>query len=170
MGTAEAEPFHALPDFGNAHEQLPDKAAAVVLDHDDDRPLTDRKVTISVPVMLLAETVDEAEPSPNLVAEIVVKVPERGHRLYRRVGEARKRRARRDDALVVDGRVRVIALDRVAGGKAPAVWPVALVPKRVADAVAVIDARMSGVLLPVVRIGVAQPARIDAAERIVGEE
>ena len=63
-----------------------------------------------------------------------------------------------------------IALDRVAGGETPAVRPVALVPIGVADAVGVVDARVSDVLLPVVRIGVAQPTRIDAAEGIMSEE
>ena len=77
------------------------RPAAVVLDHDDDRPLADREVAVGVPVILLAETVDEAEPSPNLVAEIVIEVSQRRHRLRRRVREARQGRARRDDALVV---------------------------------------------------------------------
>src|SRR6185437_10386916 len=47
---------------------------------------------------------------------------------------------------------------------------VALVAVRVADAIGVVDARMCHVLLPVVRVGVAQAARIDSAEGIVGEE
>src|ERR1700733_6442221 len=66
--------------------------------------------------------------------------------------------------------MRIVALDRVAGRETPAVRPVALEPERVADAVGVINARVSNVLLPIVRIGVAQPTWIDAAEGIVGEE
>src|ERR1700733_2443279 len=170
MRTFEAQLPHPLADLRNAHEQLPDEAAAVVLDHHDDRPLADREVTVGVPVMLLAEAIDEAEPSPDLVAEIVVKVPERRHRFRGRIGEARQCGAGRYDALVVAGRMRVIAIDRVAGGEAPAVRSVALVSVRVTDAVGVIDARMSHVLLPVVRIDVAQPARIDAAEGVVSKE
>src|ERR1700691_5887938 len=66
--------------------------------------------------------------------------------------------------------MRIVALDRVAGRETPAVRPVALEPKRVADAIGVINARVSDVLLPVVGIGVAQPTRINAAEGIMGEE
>src|ERR1700733_12533935 len=170
MRALEAQLLHPLADLGNAHEQLPDETRSVILDHDHDRPLADREVTVGVPVILLAETVDEAVPSPNLVAEIVIEVSKRPHRLCRRVGEARQGRARRDDALVVHGRMRIVALDRVAGRETPAVRPVALEPERVADAVGVIDARVSNVLLPIVRIGVTQPTWIDAAEGIVGEE
>src|SRR6202034_546065 len=66
--------------------------------------------------------------------------------------------------------MRIVALDGVAGRETPAVGPVALESKRVADAVSVINARVSHVLLPIVRIGVAQSARIDAAEGIVGKK
>src|SRR4029077_5499378 len=66
--------------------------------------------------------------------------------------------------------MRIVALDRVAGRETPAVRPVALEPKRVADAIGVINARVSDVLLPVVRVGVAEAARIDAAEGIMGKK
>src|SRR5580658_4394233 len=66
--------------------------------------------------------------------------------------------------------MRVIAIDRVAGGQAPAVWSVALVPTRIADAVGIVDASVSDVLPPVVGIGIGQSARIDTAEGIVGEK
>src|SRR5580692_3174882 len=170
MRALEAQLLHPLADLRNAHEQLPDETAPVVLDHDDDRPLTDREVAVSIPVRLLTEAVDEAEPPPDFVAKLLIEVPERRHRLSRRIGEARKRRARRNDALVVDGRVRVIAFDRVACGEAPAVWPVALVAMGVADAVGIVDARVSDVLLPVVGVVITQPTRIDAAEGVMGEE
>src|ERR1700677_647774 len=170
MGALEAQLLHPLADLGNAHEQLPDEASSVILDHDHDRPLADREVTVGVPVVLLAESIDEAVPSPNLVAEIVIEVSKRRHCLCRRVGEACQSRAGRDDALVVAGGMRIVALDRVAGRETPAVRPVALESKRVADAVSVINARVSHVLLPIVRIGVAQSARIDAAEGIVGKK
>ena len=41
---------------------------------------------------------------------------------------------------------------------------------RIANAVIVVDARVSHVLPPVVGIVVAQPVRIDAAEGVMGEE
>src|ERR1700722_1905873 len=170
MRTFEPQLLHPLADLGNAHEQLPDETAAIVFDHDDDRPLTDREVTVSIPITLFAEAVDETEAAPDFIAEIVVKMPERRHRFRGRIGEARQCGAGRYDALVVAGRMRVVAIDRVAGGEAPAIRSVAFVPKRVADAVGVVDARVSNVLLPVVCVGVAQPARIDTAEGVMGEE
>src|SRR3984957_15469238 len=160
MRTFEPQLLHPLADLGNAHEQLPDETAAIVFDHDDNGPLTEREVTVSIPITLFAEAVDKPEAAPDFIAEIVVKMPERRHRFRGRIGEARQCGAGRYDALVVAGRMRVIAIDRVAGGEAPAVRSVALVSVRVTDAVGVIDARMSHVLLPVVRIDVAQPARI----------
>src|SRR5271170_5149919 len=66
--------------------------------------------------------------------------------------------------------MRIVALDRVAGREAPAVRSVAFEPKRVADAVRIINARVSHVLLPVVGIGVTEPARIDAAKGIMGKK
>src|ERR1700683_3330560 len=120
MRALEAQLLHPLADLGNAHEQLPDEARSVILDHDHDRPLADREVTVGVPLVLLTESIDEAVPSPNLVAEIVIEVSKRRHRLGRRVGEARQGRARRDDALVVLGRMRIVALYRGAGREAPA--------------------------------------------------
>src|SRR3984957_9345892 len=66
--------------------------------------------------------------------------------------------------------MRIVALDRVARRETPAVRSVAFEPKRVADAVSVINAGMSDILLPIVRVSVAEPARIDAAEGIVGKK
>src|SRR6476646_10275433 len=66
--------------------------------------------------------------------------------------------------------MRIVALDRITRRETPTVRPVALEPKWVADAIGVINARVSDVLLPVVRIGVAEPAWIDPAEGIMGEE
>ena len=57
-----------------------------------------------------AEGVDEAVVAPDPVAEIVVEVPERAHRVPRRVGEGREGRGRRDHAEVLVRRVGAVAL------------------------------------------------------------
>ena len=63
-GTREAEPAQPGLHFGNAHEQLPQQPGAMVLDHDDDRPLVDGQEGVGVPVALLAEGIDESVRAP----------------------------------------------------------------------------------------------------------
>ena len=60
MRAREAEPLEARLDFGDAHEKLPQKPAAVILDHDDDRTLIDRQIRIGIPVAAFIEGIDEA--------------------------------------------------------------------------------------------------------------
>jgi hypothetical protein len=64
----KAELLQPGPDIGIGHEQLPQKSGPVILNHDHDRPLIDRKIRACIPVMGLAERIGEAEAAPNPVA------------------------------------------------------------------------------------------------------
>src|SRR5215469_18376270 len=164
MRAAEAEQLEAGADFRDAHEQFPQECAAMILDHRDDRALADRDVGIGIPVLLLAEAIDETKASPDTVTEIPVEVPQCGHGLLRCISEARQGSGGRDDTAIILRRVRGIAAGDVAGTQAPAIGTVVTVVVRVAYAVRVVDASVVEVLLPVVGVPVRQPAWIETAE------
>src|SRR5262249_60963182 len=71
----DPQPAQARLHFRNAHEQLPQQAGAMVLDHDDDRALVDGDVGVGIPVTLLAKGIDEPEPSPELLAVLIEDGP-----------------------------------------------------------------------------------------------
>src|ERR671920_1442243 len=75
MGARELEAAQAGLDLGAAHEQLPEQAGAVVLDHRHDRALVDREMPAGVPVVGLAGRVYEAVLAPDVLAELIVKMP-----------------------------------------------------------------------------------------------
>ncbi len=142
----------------------------MVLDHHDDRPLVDGEESVCVPVLAFAERVDEAELAPEALAVPLQEVPQHGHDLGGRIGQARERGRRADRAVVVVGSMRRVTPWIVAGRQPPAGFAVALEFARIRDAVGAVDADVMHVLCPVVGVSVREPAGIEAAERVVGEE
>src|SRR5688500_12185779 len=92
----------------------------MVLDHYDDRPLVDGEKSICVPLLALAECVDEAELSPQPLAVPRQEVPQQGDDLGRRVGKARDGGRRADRAVVVVRSMRGVPLWIVTRREPPA--------------------------------------------------
>src|SRR5579862_1972865 len=86
----EAKPAQSRLHFRNAHEQLPQQPGTMILHHDDNGPLIDGDVGVSVPVPLLAESIGKSVTPPELLAMLVKKVTQSAHHFARRVGQTRK--------------------------------------------------------------------------------
>ena len=71
---------------GVAHEELPQQAGSVILNHDGDRSLVDGKVTLRIPVVRFAESVIEAERSEHFVAHII-EVAHHLHGVFRCIND-----------------------------------------------------------------------------------
>src|SRR5215510_10608904 len=142
----------------------------MVLEHYDDRPLVDGEKSICVPLLALAERVDEAELAPQPLAVPRQEVPQQGDDLGRRVGKAGQPRGWADRAVVVVRRMRGVPLWIVTRRKPPAGLTVALEFPRILNAVGAVYANVMHVLCPVIGVSVREAPRIQAAERVVREE
>src|SRR5688572_26559518 len=142
----------------------------MVLEHYDDRPLVDGEKSICVPLLALAERVDEAELSPQPLAVPGQEVPQQGDDLGGRVRKAREGRCRADRAVVVVRRMRGIPLWIVTRRKPPAGLAVPFEFPRILNAMGTVYSDVMHVLCPVVGIAVLEPPWVQAAERVVREE
>src|SRR6516225_4216632 len=166
----EAEAPQADADLGAAHEELPQEAGAVVLDHDDDRALIDGEMRLRIPILALAEGIDEAVIAPKMFAELPVEMLEGSERVFGHIGDRRKRSGRRDHAEILVRRIGLVAARPVARGQAPGIRAIAFEVVRIADAVLAIDQHMAQILLPVISVAILEAVRIEPEEGIMREE
>ena len=79
FGAVKTQPRQPFFNFGNPHEQIPNKMRTVIFNHDDNGSFVDGQVGLCIPVSGLAEPIGEAIRSPNLAAQVFIKVPKRLH-------------------------------------------------------------------------------------------
>ena len=109
--------------------------------------------------------------SPQIaVAEDVVEVAERRHRLVRHERQRGQRGRGGDDAGIARRRMGDVAGGVVAGRQAPAIGAVARQPCGIGEAMGAVDQRMRPRLHAVVGVGVAQAARVEAEEGVLRQE
>ncbi len=128
-----------------------------------------RRLSATQPWCRLKASTNPASPQISS-PEIVVEMPDGGHRLLKNEGERGEGGGRRDDAGVVGRRMRDIAGRVVAGGQAPAVRAITAPAMRIGQAVRPVDQRVRPRLNAIVGIGVREPARVDAEERVLRKE
>ena len=73
---------------GVAHEELPQQAGPVILNHDCDRSLVDGEVTLRIPIVRFTESIVEAERSEHFVAHII-EVAHHLHGVFRCIDDGR---------------------------------------------------------------------------------
>ena len=164
--------FDCILNVRVGHEQVPYKAASVILHHDCDRALVESHKDRSHPVDARIVGIVKAEFAPKPGTAVAIEVLERAHRLFWSVREGGESSGRSDLALVDVGCrfAGAVAPDSVAGGKAPGIFTVALVTFGILNAVAVVDGRDCLVVLEVIAVAVGQGARVEAEEGVVAEE
>ena len=157
-------------NLGTAHEEFPQQAGTIVLNHRGNGALVDGKIAGHRPVTSLGEGIVESVLAPNPVA-FGIEILQCTHGFLRCVGKTGQGCCRCDDTMVVVARaVGCIAFGRVAGGQSPAVLAVTFVLFGILHAVAVVGEGMVAHHVLVVGIAVAQVARVQTDVRVLCPE
>ena len=76
--------------IGYIHEQPPDQGAAVIFDHDDDGTLIDGQMCLCIPAPAFAKAVGKAIGAPDPAAEVIIKMFEGLHAVFRSIRKGGK--------------------------------------------------------------------------------
>src|SRR5690606_10167120 len=109
---------------------------------------------LCIPVLCFVKSISKPVFAPYFIAEICIIMPERFHRFFGCIRKGRKSCRRCYGTMIIGGRVRVITIIGIAGGKSPAVFTISLKRFWIIYAVTIIDQRVVLILLPIVGIAV----------------